>query len=142
MDISQEHRRYSDDRPPADARRGVEPVCEPPIAGEGSASLEPRQLLDDALNWIVRLKSGEATEADLEALRRWRDRSARHDEAFRDAARLWRRVGVAARELAAERRAERWAAARERWTWRSAVSSLRTTFETLSADARPGKRRR
>jgi hypothetical protein len=67
---------------------------------------ETRPLLDMALDWIVRLKSGEATEDDLETLQRWRAMSPRHEDAFRAAARIWRHVSVAARELAEETRAQ------------------------------------
>lgn len=64
---------------------------------------ETDPLLDEALDWVVRLKSGEATGADLDALHSWRGRSPAHEEAFRSAARLWRRTAAAARELEDER---------------------------------------
>lgn len=60
-------------------------------------------LLDEALDWIVRLKTGEPTRADIDALQRWRDQSPAHEEAFRAAARLWRHAGIAAQEIADER---------------------------------------
>jgi transmembrane sensor len=47
-------------------------------------------LLRDALAWVVRLRSGEATKADLATIRQWRGQSAEHEEAFRQAALLWR----------------------------------------------------
>ncbi|XSC43010.1 FecR/PupR family sigma factor regulator [Bradyrhizobium sp. RDT10] len=56
-------------------------------------------LLDEALDWIVRLKTGAPTRADLDALQRWRQQSPAHEEAFKAAARLFRNAGVAAREL-------------------------------------------
>jgi len=59
-------------------------------------------LLDGALDWVVRLKSGDATEADLLALQRWREQSVDHEEAFREAVRMWRLLGAAARELTTE----------------------------------------
>lgn len=59
-------------------------------------------LLNEALDWVVRLKSGDATEADLLALQRWREQSVDHEEAFRRAVRMWRLLGVAARELVNE----------------------------------------
>jgi transmembrane sensor len=65
----------------------------------------PRPPRDEAIEWIVRLKSGEATEEDVEALQRWRAADSSHEAAFRDAARLWRGVAAAAQELAAEERA-------------------------------------
>jgi transmembrane sensor len=61
---------------------------------------EPDALLDEALDWIVRLKTGEPTRADVEALQRWREQSVAHEEAFKKAARLFRHAGIAARELA------------------------------------------
>jgi transmembrane sensor len=72
---------------------------------EPARTPEPRLLRDEAIDWIVRLKSGEATEEDLGALQRWRDADPSHEEAFHDAARLWRGVCAAARELAEEERA-------------------------------------
>lgn len=57
-------------------------------------------LLDEALDWVVRLKTGEPTRADVEALQRWRGQSVEHEEAFRAAARLFRNAGTAASELA------------------------------------------
>jgi ferric-dicitrate binding protein FerR (iron transport regulator) len=119
MDIGRENRDFSDARP----------ILEP--RGEAALSSEPRHLLDEALSWIVRLKSGEATDVDLEALQRWREASPLHEEAFRDAARLWRRVRVAAQELAEETRAEAAgadeasrAAVAPRWSWRGALTSF------------------
>ncbi|OBS54262.1 hypothetical protein A8B73_01325 [Methylosinus sp. 3S-1] len=73
----------------------------------------------------MRLKSGEATDADLEALQRWREASPLHEEAFRDAARLWRRIRAAARELAEEAHADKArAAAAPRRSWRGALISF------------------
>lgn len=63
---------------------------------------EPDPLLDEALDWVVRLKSGDATSDDIAALQRWRRQSPCHEEAFRNAARLWRHAAMAARELAEE----------------------------------------
>lgn len=64
---------------------------------------EPDPLLEEALDWVVRLKTGTPTRADLDALQQWRRRSAAHDEAFKQAALVFRSAGVAARELASER---------------------------------------
>jgi transmembrane sensor len=61
---------------------------------------EPDALVDEALDWVVRLKTGVPTRADVEALQRWRERSPAHEQAFRKAARLFREVGIAAQELA------------------------------------------
>jgi transmembrane sensor len=61
---------------------------------------QPDALLERAIDWVVLLKTGEPTRADVEALQRWREQSAAHDEAFKTAARLFRHAGIAARELA------------------------------------------
>ena len=63
-------------------------------------------LMDEALDWIVRLKLNEPREADVEALRCWRERSPEHEEALREAVRLWQNLGIAARELADEKAGE------------------------------------
>jgi len=55
------------------------------------ARLDP--LTRDALAWIVRLKSGEATIEDAEQLIDWRAKSPAHESAFRDAVRCWRAIG-------------------------------------------------
>lgn len=62
----------------------------------------PDPLLDEALDWVVRLKAGEPTRADVDALQRWRAQSPAHEEAFRQAARLLRAASAAAKELADE----------------------------------------
>jgi transmembrane sensor len=61
---------------------------------------EPDALLDEALDWIVRLKTGDPTRADVEALQRWREQSVAHDEAFKKAAGIYRHASIAAGELA------------------------------------------
>lgn len=56
-------------------------------------------LTREAIAWVARLRSGEATTADAEALNDWRNLSAAHEAAFRQAALLWRNfaaVGVGA----------------------------------------------
>lgn len=58
------------------------------------AGLDP--LKREALAWVVRLKSGEATVADAEALARWRAEHPDRDAAFREAARIWQLLGPAA----------------------------------------------
>jgi transmembrane sensor len=53
-------------------------------------------LREEARAWIVRLTSGEATDADAWNLASWRTRSQAHEAAYRDAVRLWRRLAPAA----------------------------------------------
>jgi ferric-dicitrate binding protein FerR (iron transport regulator) len=50
-------------------------------------------LIRDALGWVVRLKSGEATLADAEQLLDWRAKSQAHERAFRDAVKCWQAIG-------------------------------------------------
>jgi transmembrane sensor len=60
-------------------------------------------LTREAIAWVVRLTSGEATVADAEELRRWRAQSAAHEAAFRRAAKLWRGFADTARASQPER---------------------------------------
>lgn len=56
----------------------------------------PDPLLDEAIGWLVRLKTGEPTRADVDAFEQWRDQSPAHAAAFRRAAIINRRAGIAA----------------------------------------------
>ncbi|MGK6317383.1 FecR family protein [Neorhizobium sp. DT-125] len=47
----------------------------------------------EATAWVVRITSGTATADDADALMRWRARSPAHEQAFREAARLWKNLG-------------------------------------------------
>jgi transmembrane sensor len=58
-----------------------------------------RPLVDQALDWVLLLRSGRATAADADALRTWREQSPEHEEAFKTAVRLWRDLGMVARGL-------------------------------------------
>lgn len=49
----------------------------------------------EATAWIVRITSGAATTDDADALLRWRARSVAHEQAFQQAARLWKNLGPA-----------------------------------------------
>jgi transmembrane sensor len=125
------------------------------------SELDP--LLRQALAWVIRLHSGAATSDDAAALALWRQRSAEHEAAFRDAVRLWRGFGEATRELAnepelvsVERRRQR--EARDRLSRRALIGGamaaatvaggymvvrppmgLWPSFEELSADYRTAK---
>lgn len=59
----------------------IEPFDKPP-------DIDP--VLRQAIGWLVRLKSGEATAADAEEFMRWRSQSADHEAAVRRAVKLWR----------------------------------------------------
>jgi transmembrane sensor len=60
---------------------------------------EPDSLRREALAWVVRLRSGEATNADLADLQAWREQSSEHDSAFRQAATLWRDLKQTAEQV-------------------------------------------
>ncbi len=60
-------------------------MTEPP---DHLPELDP--LTQEAIDWVVRLRSGEATTDDVEALKRWRGQSPAHEAAFRNAGKLWR----------------------------------------------------
>lgn len=60
----------------------------------------------EALAWVVRLRSGEATQADVDAVRAWRATSAEHEAAFVQAVQLWRRLQHTADAVAEARSAE------------------------------------
>jgi transmembrane sensor len=64
---------------------------------------DPGRLLDQALDWVVRLKAGEPTRADIDALQLWRSQSLAHEKAFKSAARLMRDASAAAKELSDNR---------------------------------------
>lgn len=71
------------------------------IAGDDSHS-DVDQTLRQALAWVIRLNSGEATSDDAAALTSWRARSSEHEAAFRQAVTLWRGFGDATRKLAGD----------------------------------------
>ncbi|ODB37865.1 iron dicitrate transport regulator FecR [Pseudomonas mosselii] len=51
-----------------------------------------------AQDWLLRLTSGQATQADARALRQWCARSPAHAQAFAQARQLWHLLGPAARQ--------------------------------------------
>lgn len=52
-------------------------------------------LSDQAIEWVILLHSGEATEANLQQAQQWQNRSAAHRNAYRDAEQLWLEMGLA-----------------------------------------------
>ncbi len=52
-------------------------------------------LSDEAIDWLVRLRSGHATEADQQAWLEWRCRSDEHENAALEAETIWHGVGFA-----------------------------------------------
>ncbi|WP_072389345.1 DUF4880 domain-containing protein [Hyphomicrobium sp. CS1BSMeth3] len=74
----------------------TEPANQPP---------DQDPLTREAIAWVTRLTSGEATTVDAEELKLWRAQSPEHEAAFKRAAKLWRDFGqVAAQHVAARRR--------------------------------------
>jgi transmembrane sensor len=59
------------------------------------AVVEPDAVRHEAVAWVQRLLSGEATSDDVEALRRWRGRSQAHAAALAEAGRVWGDIGIA-----------------------------------------------
>lgn len=62
---------------------------------DNTPPFDGRPLQREALAWVARLASGEATRADAADLASWRARGPAHEDAFRQAARLWNRLGPA-----------------------------------------------
>ncbi|UGV25579.1 DUF4880 domain-containing protein [Rhodopseudomonas boonkerdii] len=60
---------------------------------------DDNDLLDRAIDWVALLRSGRATVGDAERLQRWRALSPAHEAAFRQAARIYRDLGVMGTEL-------------------------------------------
>ena len=54
---------------------------------------------DQATTWLMLLTSGNATAADAEALRRWREQSPAHQAAFAEAKLFWQALGPAATQV-------------------------------------------
>lgn len=59
-------------------------------------------LRDEALAWIRRLNTGEASDVDIAELDRWRAKSPEHAREFSEAALLWTVLGEAAKKAAAQ----------------------------------------
>lgn len=56
------------------------------------------QLTREAIAWLVRLKSGEATVEDGEDFKAWRTRSPEHEQAFRKVVKVWRGLETVAKD--------------------------------------------
>jgi transmembrane sensor len=70
----------------------------PSRTGRGSQAMTASadQIKEEGAHWVSRLLSGEATDADADAIARWRSTSKAHEAAFGDAVRLLRAVEGAA----------------------------------------------
>jgi transmembrane sensor len=71
----------------------------PKSSGAPASTPAVDPLTEEALAWVVRLRSGRATVADADALRAWRARSPEHEQAYRAAIRLWRDLQTMAPQL-------------------------------------------
>lgn len=68
-------------------------------AGRVTEPVNDSVMLDQAMDWIVLLRSGNATAEDAAALQQWRGQSPRHEQAFVQAARLFRDLGTMGAQL-------------------------------------------
>ncbi|TCK29218.1 FecR family protein [Ancylobacter aquaticus] len=66
------------------------------VGGTNGGRRELDALQHEAIGWVTRLTSGEATVEDAQQLQAWRGRSRAHEEAFRLASQTWRHAGFAA----------------------------------------------
>lgn len=71
-------------------------------------------LRTQALDWLRRLNSGDATHADVEALDRWRASSPAHAKEFAEATLFWNVLGDAARKAERDRAAPKIASESQR----------------------------
>jgi transmembrane sensor len=104
---------------------------------EPSDTSTPDPLFDEALDWVIRLKTAAPTRADLEASQRWRAQSPTHEAAFNRAVRLFRNAAVAVRELADEQRSAAVAAPAPRSFVRRALLGGAIAATAAYAMARP-----
>jgi len=65
------------------------------LDGAGSELQASDPLLRQALDWVVKLKTGEPTRRDLDELLRWRESNPDHDAAFKRAVGIYRLAGMA-----------------------------------------------
>ena len=66
------------------------------VGGTNDGRRELDALQREAIGWVTRLTSGEATVEDAQQLQAWRGRSRAHEEAFRLASQTWRHAGLSA----------------------------------------------
>jgi ferric-dicitrate binding protein FerR (iron transport regulator) len=82
-------------------------------------------LTREAIAWLLRLTSGQATVEDADAFKRWHGQSPDHAAAWSKAVRLWRALGPALREWLEERRLSEQPDQRTEWhQWLSATESF------------------
>ncbi|MCK9917091.1 FecR domain-containing protein [Microbacteriaceae bacterium K1510] len=64
--------------------------------------VEPTPLEHEAYGWVVRFVSGQASQADIEALKEWSGRSPAHAAAFDEASKAWKALDPARRKALSE----------------------------------------
>lgn len=104
---------------------------------EPSDTSTPEPLFDEALDWVIRLKTAAPTRADVDASQRWRAQSPTHEAAFNRAVRLFHNAAVAVRELADEQRSVAFAAPAPRPFVRRALLGGAIAATAAYAMARP-----
>ncbi len=80
--------------------------------GPDDRPTEREALKRQAMEWLTHLSSGQVTQSDAEALKRWCGESPAHAEAFAEANLLWGVLGPATRNVAARSKAHDGRAAR------------------------------
>lgn len=71
----------------------------PDMTSDNEHSTLDTALSDAAIDWLVRLHSGRATEADHESFAMWRGQSADHEHAALEAEAIWQGVGPAGNQV-------------------------------------------
>jgi transmembrane sensor len=69
------------------------------VTDHSATGIELSSLTREAIAWLLRLTSGEATVEDAEEFKRWHGQSPEHAAAWSEAVRLWRALGPALRDL-------------------------------------------
>jgi transmembrane sensor len=69
------------------------------VTDHSGTRIELSSLTREAVAWLLRLTSGEATSEDAEEFKRWHAQSPDHAAAWSEAVRLWRTLGPALKEL-------------------------------------------
>lgn len=96
---------------------------------------EADALKRDARHFVRQLVSGEATTADADALRLWRQQSPAHDAAFAEAVRLWQALGASGRAFVEARGMPVWPGHRAVTTRRALLAGSGALAASVAAYA-------
>lgn len=69
---------------------------------DDNVPIDPTPLEHEAYGWVVRFASGQASPADIKALKAWSARSPAHAEAFDQASKVWKALDPARRKTLSE----------------------------------------